>query len=44
MVFTSTVPIAKDFKEAVMKRMPVWNYKPKSAASDLLTSRILRCS
>ena len=33
LVFTSTVPIAKDFKEAVMKRMPVWNYKPKSAAS-----------
>jgi len=32
-VFETTVPLAKDFKEAVMLRKPVVEYKPRSAAS-----------
>jgi chromosome partitioning protein len=32
-VFASVVPLAKDFKESVMLRVPVSSYKPKSAAS-----------
>ncbi len=32
-VFRSTVPLAKDFKEAVAARRPVGMYKPRSAAS-----------
>ena len=32
-VFTATVPLAKDFKEAVAARQPVASYKPRSAAS-----------
>ncbi len=32
-VFAATIPLAKDYKEAVMLRLPVANYKPKSAAA-----------
>jgi chromosome partitioning protein len=32
-VFATTIPLAKDFKESVMLRVPVCAYKPKSAAS-----------
>ncbi len=32
-VFDATVPLAKDFKEAVAARQPVGFYKPKSAAA-----------
>jgi chromosome partitioning protein len=32
-VFTATVPLAKDFKEAVAARQPVSSYKPRSAAA-----------
>ena len=32
-VFQATVPLAKDFKEAVAARQPVGYYKPRSAAS-----------
>jgi len=32
-VFRGTVPLAKDFKEAVAARQPVANYKPRSAAA-----------
>jgi chromosome partitioning protein len=32
-VFRSVVPLAKDFKEAVIMRQPVGHYKPRSAAS-----------
>jgi chromosome partitioning protein len=32
-VFTATVPLAKDFKEAVAARLPISHYKPKSAAA-----------
>ncbi len=32
-VFRATVPLAKDFKEAVAARRPVGSYKPRSAAA-----------
>jgi chromosome partitioning protein len=32
-VFAASVPLAKDYKEAVASRMPVGEYKPKSAAA-----------
>ena len=32
-VFRTTVPLAKDFKEAVAARQPVGSYKPRSAAT-----------
>jgi chromosome partitioning protein len=32
-VFTTAVPLAKDYKEAVAARTPVSHYKPKSAAA-----------
>ena len=32
-VFKATVPLAKDFKEAVAARRPVGDYKPRSAAA-----------
>ncbi len=32
-VFKATVPLAKDFKEAVAARQPVASYKPRSAAA-----------
>jgi chromosome partitioning protein len=32
-VFTASVPLAKDYKEAVASRLPVGYYKPKSAAA-----------
>ena len=32
-VFRATVPLAKDFKEAVAARQPVASYKPRSAAA-----------
>ena len=32
-VFQTTVPLAKDFKEAVAARQPVGSYKPRSAAA-----------
>jgi chromosome partitioning protein len=32
-VFAAVVPLAKDFKESVMLRVPVSSYKPKGAAS-----------
>ena len=32
-VFRATVPLAKDFKEAVAARQPVTAYKPRSAAA-----------
>jgi chromosome partitioning protein len=32
-VFQATVPLAKDFKEAVAARLPVTAYKPRSAAA-----------
>jgi chromosome partitioning protein len=43
-VFTTTIPLAKDFKEAVMLRLPVSSYKPKSAAAkaiDALADELL---
>jgi chromosome partitioning protein len=38
LVFTNVVPLAKDFKEAVMARAPVGLYKPKSAAAKATTA------
>jgi chromosome partitioning protein len=35
-VFASVVPLAKDFKEAVILRKPVGHYKPKSAAAKVI--------
>lgn len=32
-VFQATIPLAKDFKEAVAARVPVTSYKPRSAAA-----------
>jgi chromosome partitioning protein len=32
-VFTATMPLAKDYKEAVASRQPISQYKPKSAAA-----------
>jgi chromosome partitioning protein len=32
-VFAATIPLAKDFKEAVMLRQPASSYKPRSAAA-----------
>ena len=32
-VFATVVPLAKDFKEAVILRKPVGHYKPRSAAA-----------
>ena len=32
-VFKATVPLAKDYKEAVAARQPVASYKPRSAAA-----------
>ena len=32
-LFASSVPLAKDYKEAVASRMPVENYRPKGAAA-----------
>ena len=43
-VFESVVPLAKDFKEAVMLRKPVVAYKPRSAAAkaiDALADELL---
>ena len=43
-VFQSVVPLAKDFKESVMLRVPVSSYKPKSVASkaiDALADELL---
>jgi chromosome partitioning protein len=43
-VFGVTIPLAKDYKESVMLRLPVSNYKPKSAASkavDALADELL---
>src|SRR3954469_360960 len=37
-VFSSVVPLAKDFKEAVILRKPVGHYKPKSAAAKVVAS------
>jgi chromosome partitioning protein len=49
LVFTNVVPLAKDFKEAVMARKPVSLFRPKAAAAkataalaDELLSRIAR--
>jgi chromosome partitioning protein len=43
-VFTAVVPLAKDFKESVMLRVPVSGYKPRSAAAkaiDALADELL---
>jgi chromosome partitioning protein len=43
-VFATTIPLAKDYKEAVMLRLPVTSYKPKSAAAkavDALADELL---
>jgi chromosome partitioning protein len=32
-VFDAVIPLAKDFKEAVIKRLPVGGYKPRSIAA-----------
>jgi chromosome partitioning protein len=43
-VFTAVVPLAKDFKESVMLRVPVSSYKPRSAAAkaiDALADELL---
>ena len=32
-VFAATIPLAKDFKEAVMLRQPASSYKPRSSAA-----------
>ena len=37
-VFEATVPLAKDFKEAVAARQPVSSYKPRSAAAKAIRS------
>lgn len=37
-VFEATVPLAKDFKEAVAARQPVSYYKPRSAAAKAIKS------
>jgi chromosome partitioning protein len=37
-VFTTVVPLAKDFKEAVLARKPVGLYKPKSAAAKVMAA------
>jgi chromosome partitioning protein len=36
-VFSLVIPLAKDFKEAVILRQPVGHYKPKSAAAKVVT-------
>ena len=35
-VFDAVIPLAKDFKEAVILRQPVGHYKPKSAAAKVV--------
>ena len=37
-VFASVIPLAKDFKEAVILRQPVGHYRPKSAAAKVVAS------
>lgn len=32
-VFTNPIPLAKDFKESVIERLPISHYKPRSAAA-----------
>ena len=32
-VFSTTIPIAADYKEAITRRQPIAQYKPKSAAA-----------
>ena len=35
-VFASVIPLAKDFKEAVILRQPVGHYRPKSAGAKVI--------
>jgi chromosome partitioning protein len=35
-VFTTVIPLAKDFKEAVILRQPVGNSQPRSAAAKVI--------
>ena len=35
-VFATVVPLAKDYKEAVILRQPVGHYKPKCAAAKVI--------
>jgi cellulose biosynthesis protein BcsQ len=49
-VFTATVPISADFKEAIIERKPVAQYKPKGAAAKSIAAlaaeidaRLLKC-
>jgi chromosome partitioning protein len=37
-VFTTTVPLAADFKEAIAQRKPVAQYKPKGASARAMTA------
>ena len=37
-VFHTVIPLAKDFKEAVILRQPVGHYRPKSAAAKVIVS------
>ncbi len=37
-VFSAVVPLAKDFKEAVIKRRPVGHYKPRSAPAKAIAA------
>jgi chromosome partitioning protein len=37
-VFATVIPLAKDFKEAVILRQPVGHYKPKSAAAKVVAA------
>ncbi|MGE5757170.1 MAG: ParA family protein [Planctomycetaceae bacterium] len=50
-VFSTTIPLATDFKEAVASRQPVGHYKPRSAAAkavralaEELTGRVAACA
>jgi chromosome partitioning protein len=37
-VFTTVVPLAKDYKEAVLARKPVGLFKPRSAAAKVMVA------
>jgi chromosome partitioning protein len=37
-VFSTTVPLAKDFKEAVSSRLPISHYKPKGAPAKAMAA------
>ena len=37
-VFAATIPLAKDYKEAVTYRKPIVEYKPRSAAAKAIAA------